>query len=63
MERTVIVFSDKTRKQITAFCTAVYYRAFSPEVAEEKLKKLPMLDAIALYQAGGCEATKAVAIT
>jgi len=60
MKPLVIVITDKTLGKINAFCTAVYNSAFSPEVAAAKLKDLPMLDAIALYQAGGCEAKKMV---
>jgi len=49
-----------TLKNINAFCSIVYRATFTPEVAAEKLKKLPFVDALVLWRAGGCEAQKLV---
>jgi hypothetical protein len=38
--------------QIETFCREVYYRAFTPEEAELRLKKLTLINAVALWQAG-----------
>ena len=53
-----VLFDQELLDQVNAFCRTIYHMAFEPEEAEARLKKLPMLEAIKLWQEAGPELTE-----
>jgi len=48
----IIVGRLELLHNILTFCRQVYYSAFGPEEGERRLARLPLIDAVTLWQEG-----------
>ena len=53
--RCVFVGTPQALQHLTDWCRTIYHTTFGSEEGETRFKNLRLLDAIALYEAGGGE--------